>query len=171
MHRRAALTLSAAVLGAALAGGAASAAVIHNSIPAGDGTIKGCYDAAGVLSVIDSAATCPALSTELDWAQAGPQGAPGLSGVNVQTFNPTSPHNTTAVNTLETFDCSGGQTMIYAVGKLYDPINGTNTTISLWPVAEDVPSTAPVGAQFLIPNNWNNTYATLTISLTCATTS
>jgi hypothetical protein len=57
-------------------GGAAFAA-----IPGPDGTVKTCYtNATGALRVIDSAATCNSVETELLINQTGPVGPPGVAG-------------------------------------------------------------------------------------------
>jgi hypothetical protein len=51
------------------------------SIPAPDGTVKGCYkNNGGDLKVIDSAASCPGGYTPLNWSQTGPSGPQGEQG-------------------------------------------------------------------------------------------
>ncbi len=65
-----------------------AAGVARASIPAANGTIRGCYasDAAGSgavlksLYVIDDTERCPDGTTELTWNQTGPVGAPGPQG-------------------------------------------------------------------------------------------
>jgi hypothetical protein len=64
---------------AVLAAGGVAAA----TIPAGDGTITGCYSTTdGALRVIDAGAgaTCPAGENKLTWGQQGPPGPAGPSG-------------------------------------------------------------------------------------------
>jgi hypothetical protein len=57
------------------------------SIPDSSGVIHGCYRTSnptkGAVTVIDSEAggTCPSGTVALNWNQTGPQGPPGLSGV------------------------------------------------------------------------------------------
>jgi hypothetical protein len=59
------------------------------SIPSSSGVINGCYRTSGGnqgdLIVIDSAASCPAGYTALDWNQAGPQGPAGISDYEIVT--------------------------------------------------------------------------------------
>lgn len=60
--------------------------IAHAAIPAADGTITGCYSNATVggvhvLGVVDPTGTCPKNTTALAWSQAGPQGPPGVNGV------------------------------------------------------------------------------------------
>lgn len=78
MKNRAALII--AVVVALIAGGG----VAFAAIPAGDGTIHGCYRNGGLtegnLKVIDSAATCGTGFTALNWNQAGPTGPQGPAG-------------------------------------------------------------------------------------------
>ncbi len=63
------------------AGLALIAAGVYASIPAPNGVINGCYQtASGKLRVIDSAATCRADETALNWNQMGTQGPAGPQG-------------------------------------------------------------------------------------------
>ena len=65
-----------------------AAGVARASIPAANGTIRGCYAAdpagsGGVLKnlyVVDDGARCPDGTTELVWNQTGPIGTPGPQG-------------------------------------------------------------------------------------------
>lgn len=82
--RRPSVTLVIAV--AALV--VAAAGVARAAIPAGDGKIRGCYEAdpagsGGVLKdlyVVDDRDPCPAGTSELLWNQTGPPGTPGAPG-------------------------------------------------------------------------------------------
>ncbi len=57
-------------------------AVAMAAIPAGDGTISGCYSPNGSLRVIDAAnATCTSRERPLTWDQRGPAGPAGPAGV------------------------------------------------------------------------------------------
>jgi hypothetical protein len=69
------LVLSVLALVAALGG------VAYSAIPDPMGVIHGCYMNTGrTLRVIDSAASCDAGETALNWSQQGPAGAPGPAG-------------------------------------------------------------------------------------------
>ena len=64
----------------------AAGGVAFAAIPAGDGTIRACYETSGPLHqqgdlrVIDSSATCRRNEQSITWNQRGPQGAPGAQG-------------------------------------------------------------------------------------------
>ena len=72
----AAFVLSALALTVALGG------VAYSSIPDPMGVIHGCYPNAGgrTLRVIDSAESCLASETALNWSQQGPAGPAGPTG-------------------------------------------------------------------------------------------
>lgn len=73
------------------------------SVPAGDGTINGCYRATGVMKgdlvIIDSTDTCPSGYTALNWNQTGPA---GLSGYEIVT-------NTGLTGWTHTINCPAGK--------------------------------------------------------------
>lgn len=53
----------------------------YATIPAGDGTINGCYQKQdGQLRVVDTAADCRAREVPIAWSQRGPKGDPGPQG-------------------------------------------------------------------------------------------
>lgn len=72
MHRTV-ITIAALVV--------ASSGIAYAAIPAGDGSISGCYKPSnGDLRVIDAAATCSKGETPLAWNQRGPKGDTGAAG-------------------------------------------------------------------------------------------
>jgi hypothetical protein len=79
LRRRAALVISAVLLGAAAASGIALA-----TIPDSGGAIHACYTkSGGALRVIDnSVAGCKSSETSLSWNVAGQQGPPGPAGIS-----------------------------------------------------------------------------------------
>src|SRR3954451_11613767 len=73
------VTIAVPTIAALGAGGAFAVA----SIPAGDGTINGCYATNGLkgaLRVVDSPSDCTRFETAISWNQKGQQGVPGIQG-------------------------------------------------------------------------------------------
>lgn len=65
--------------------GVLAGSVAYASIPGPDGVIHGCRENnLGLITVIDSAATCPTGWTSVNWNQTG---APGISGYEVVTVS------------------------------------------------------------------------------------
>src|SRR5262245_34543852 len=60
---------------------AAASAVVYSSIPDANGVIHACYNnRSGIMSVIDSAASCRGGETRISWNVQGPPGPPGAKG-------------------------------------------------------------------------------------------
>lgn len=58
-----------------------SAAIALGAIPSSDGSFTGCYNAQGVLRVIDGAQSCKSGETRITWNQKGPKGDVGPQGI------------------------------------------------------------------------------------------
>lgn len=108
------------------------ASIAYASIPGPDGVIHGCYKtnnpAQGGVIVIDSAATCPSGFAPLNWNQMGPQGPPGLLGVeyveHVQSQGPAIPGAVLGLSV----SCPPGKSPIGGGGHV-DPLGGMNNIV------------------------------------------
>lgn len=136
-----------------------SGGIAYASIPGPDGVIHGCRKTSnpstGSVIVIDSAASCPSGYEPLNWNQVGPQGSPGISGLEEigsqfqTTLNPGQFYTSSVVNCdtpkraisatyfaftnadltygLRRVETGGGQTSGYRV----EVLNGTAASQSL----------------------------------------
>jgi hypothetical protein len=111
------------------------------AIPAADGTIKGCYDASGIVRVIQDTSTWPSGTTSLNWNQRGPQGPQGIPGRGVHWFHLSSDGR--LLGSSETSGWSG----TWGTGRYYVGVTGLDMTRC----AVSITSVTPYNGAMYVP--------------------